>query len=170
MVAGAALLIFANIFRDKGPKSVVNNPQTTVEATNSPQPQNSLIPNAKLDTQASLSRATCQLSGSIRFIDENLYETIGAKIAYQNVDDKIRQIFWKSNPDDKILAVGPNLFEDLEIPSGETEIGVVLEGEPTVENYTLFASITYGVKRSSGAVDVKIVDCSGKITVDVSSI
>ena len=95
---------------------------------------------------------------------------MGAKIAYQNVDDEIRQIHWRSNPDDGLLSVGPNLFEGLIIPSGEREIGTVLKGKPSVDNYTLNASVTYGMKNSTGETEEKVANCSGTITVDVSKI
>src|SRR3989344_7514265 len=93
LIAGAGLLISANIFRDTNPGSIVG---TSIEPTSTPEPQTTPRPSPK--PSPSFPIATCQLSGSVKFINENLYETIGAKIAYQNVDDAIRQIYWKSNP------------------------------------------------------------------------
>lgn len=109
--------------------------------------------------------ATCQLSGSINFISENLYETRGAKIAYQNVDDGSRFIFWKVSPDDGILTVGPNIFSQLTLPNGEREIGVSLTKPSSVESYTLTASVTYGVIKPNGSEEIKESACSGSIAV-----
>lgn len=165
LIIGIGLIISANIFRDQGPKPAANNPEATNEPTNSPEPLTTPRVTPKSGGQGSLPQAVCQISGEIKFINPNLYETIGAKIAYQNVDDEIRQIYWKSNPDDGLLSVGPNLFEGLEIPNGEREIGVVLKNEFPAVSYFLTASITYGVKQTSGAVEEKIANCSGTITV-----
>ena len=109
--------------------------------------------------------ATCQISGKIRFWKDDLYETIGAKIVYQNVDDRIRQIYWKSNPDDGALRVGPNLFEELILPTGEKSVGVALNKKVYAPLYTLTAAITYGLKRPDGAVDEKVANCTGNIIV-----
>ena len=154
------MIISANIFRD-------TNPGNLVIETASPSPSVSTPKDQKTPTSKPITSiaASCQLNGSIKFINENLYETIGAKITYQNVDDAIRQIYWKANPDDGVLTIGPNLFENLDIPNGEREIGVVLKGEPSATSYLLTASITYGAKQPSGAVEVKIANCSGTITV-----
>ena len=162
LVAGTGLIISANIFRDtnQGP---VSQGMPIISESPSPSPDSSSVP---FSPKSNISvPATCQLSGEIVFINQNLYETIGAKIAYQNVDDAIRQIYWKSNPGDGVLTIGPNLFENLEIPNGEREIGVVLKGEPSATSYLLTAVITYGVKQPSGAMEVKIANCSGMITV-----
>src|SRR3989344_4765433 len=123
----------------------------------SPSPDSSSVP---FSPKSNISvPATCQLSGEIVFINQNLYETIGAKIAYQNVDDAIRQIYWKSNPDDGVLTIGPNLFENLPLPSGERNVGVAVNKETTVKNYTLTASINYGIKNTNGIVEERIANC-----------
>jgi len=148
VIIGVGLLVFANFYRDKpGAKETVS-PSATAQPTVISQP------------------ATCQLAGEIKFINPNLYETKGAKISYQNVDDIIRQIFWKSSPDDNVLSVGPNLFEDLKVPNGEAEIGVDLRKNTNVKVYTLTASISYGQKDNQGVVvGIKEAKCSGSIKV-----
>jgi len=169
LVAGLGLIISANIFRDTNPSG--NLPVLTESSSSSPEPTNQVVPKStsKPDSSVSLP-ATCQLGGEIRFIKQNLYETKGAKITYQNVDDPTRQIFWKSEPNDETLTVGPNLFEELPLPSGQREIGVSLKNNPTSKLYTLTAAITYGVRNSDGGIEVRNADCVGKITVDVSKI
>ncbi len=162
-------MISANIFRDTFPGPVVNNPGPTSEPTpiDTFEPQ-SPLPNA--NPSPASAAATCKISGTIKYLEENIYETIDAKIVYQNVNDKISQIYWKSNPDDSVLKVGPNLFEELVIPNGEREIAVVLNGQPTVSEYILTSSITYGVRNAQGVIETKIANCSGTIRVDVSNI
>lgn len=165
LVAGLGFIISANIFRDTNPTGnlpvLIQTPSPTLEPINQPAPR---------PTGLTGTKATCQLGGEIRFVKQNLYETRGAKITYQNVDDPTRQIFWKSEPNDEALAIGPNLFEDLLLPSGQREIGVSLKNNPTSKSYALTAAITYGVKNSNGDIEVRNTDCIGKITVDMSKI
>ncbi len=161
LIAGVGLIISANIFRDKTSSGISRQTPTPFETISIlpspfPSPRPSIPP-----AQA----ATCQLRGEIRFINQNLYETKDAKITYQNVDDPTRQIFWKSEPNDGVLVIGPNLFEDLSLPSGEREIGVSLKNNPTSKSYTLTAAITYGFKNSNGDTEVKTTNCTGTITV-----
>lgn len=161
---GVGLIVFSQVFRDK-PGTAVNFPSPTPTASPdvskipSPTYSNAIVPN--------LPPATCQISGKIRFIDKDLYETIGAKISYQNIDDVIRQIIWRPNPDDGVLAIGPNLFEQLPIPNGEKAVGAALRENPTSDVYTLTAVVTYGIKLPSGAVEEKEAVCSGIITVEM---
>lgn len=166
MVAGLGLIISANIFRDTNPSGnlsvLTQTPSPTLEPINQPTPRPTVSPKSVV--------ATCQLGGEIRFIKQNLYETRGAKITYQNVDDPTRQIFWKSEPNDETLAVGPNLFEELPLPNGQREIGVSLKNNPTSKSYILTAVITYGARNLNGDIEVRNVDCVGKIIVDMSSI
>lgn len=162
LAAGAGLLISANVFRDKGPGDISEQSPAPSEAS----PRPSLNPTSSPKQIA----AACQIGGEIVFLDKNIYENKNAKIAYQNVDDIIRQIFWKLDPDDGALVIGPNLFEELPIPNGKRNIGVAFKKDPTAKNYTLTASITYGVKRADGAVEERIAGCAGKVKVDTSGI
>ncbi len=164
LVAGIGLIISANIFQDK----FLSNPtsQTTPTPSSSESPSLTPAPSPSSSPKSSANiAATCQLSGEIRFISKDLYETIGAKIVYQNVDDKIRQIYWKSNPADGTLTVGPNLFENLAIPNGQSDVGVALVKKSTIKTYTLTASITYGIKRADGFVEEREAQCSGSTKV-----
>lgn len=160
LAAGAGLIISANIFRDTDPGGdiAIETASTSPfgeanQETITPKPANSSI------------AASCQLGGEIRFINRNLYETRGAKITYQNVDDPTRQIFWRSEPDDGALTIGPNLFENLPLPSGEREIGVVLSKTTISKSYILTAAITYGVRNSNEDTEVKNANCTGKIII-----
>ena len=165
LILGIGLIVLAQVFRDKPSNTSLNptiseSPAPTVISTQSPTPSGN----------TSVASTTCQISGSIKFINSNLYETMAAKITYKNVDDKIRQIFWKSSPDDSALSVGPNLFEQLPIPNGEKEVGVALNKEPSASTYILTASITYGLRNQKGEIEEKIANCTGQITIDTSKI
>lgn len=112
--------------------------------------------------------ATCQLSGSINFINENLYETKGAKVAYQNVDDSSRLVFWKITPDDGALTIAPNIFANIKpLPNGETQVGVSLYETPTAKEYNLTATITYGVKQPDSSEKIERADCTGQVMVTI---
>ncbi|MBI4120391.1 MAG: hypothetical protein HY454_02900 [Parcubacteria group bacterium] len=167
LAAGISLLISANIFRDKTPGNISQQtpaPSETISPlpSPSPSPRPSSLPGPV--------EATCQITGQIVFLDRNLYENKGAKITYQNVDDVIRQIYWKSNPDDGVLAIGPNLFEDLPLPSGERNVGVAVNKEPFAKSYTLTASITYGMRNARGIVEERIANCVGKVSIQMPDI
>lgn len=160
LVVGIGLIAFSLFTRDaKAPGLPSATP------TDSFLLQPTSTPASLLVSPAMTKAATCQISGSIKFINDNLYETKGAKIAYQNVDDSIRQIYWKTKPDDRALAVGPNLFEQLPVPKGEREVGVTLYKNTGVKLYTLTAQVTYGVKRPQGGEIVKEANCTGTISV-----
>ena len=161
---GIGLLVLINIFRDGGPNNISKQTPAPSEVfISSPSPSASPRPSPSPKQIA----ASCQITGQIVFLDKNLYENKNAKIIYQNVDDAIRQIYWKSNPDDGVLTVGPNLFEDLPLPSGERNVGVAVNRETTVKNYTLTASINYGIKNTNGIVEERIANCVGKASVQM---
>ena len=164
LAACAGLIISANIFRDKPSDNISqNSPTPLADETASP----SLSPSSSPLTSPVQVPAACQITGQIVFLNKNLYENKNAKITYQNVDDPIRQIFWKTEPADGALTIGPNLFEDLPLPDGERNVGVALAKETNVRNYTLTASITYGVKRADGSIEEKISNCSGEVLVQM---
>ncbi len=167
IVIGAGLLLMANIFRDKPGDDDPNlTPgQTESSPSLSPTPVASSTPSISLSSTPLSKAATCQISGEIKYVGPNIYETKAALIKYQNVDDNIRQIFWTSNPADGALAVGPNLFEELKIPNGEAEVGVDLRKTTNVKSYTLTARINYGQRDANGVVQVKETKCSGLIKV-----
>ena len=175
--ASLGLIIFAFVFRGQQlqePEATVS-PQPSPEATAGEAtptlsfvptltPVRTPTPSIKITNPA----ATCQLAGSINFINDDLYETRGAKISYQNVDDTIRQIYWKTNPDDGALVVGPNLFEQLVIPNGERQVGVSLIKSTNVKSYLLTAQVTYGIRGPNGGeIGVRLANCSGSVIVNM---
>lgn len=168
IVIGVGLLFFANIFRDKPKNNPTPSPtseQTQSAPSLSPSPAPSVTPSVSRVSKA----ATCQLAGEIKFVSPNIYQTIGAQITYQNIDDKIRQIFWRSSPNDGVLTIGPNLFEELKIPNGEAEVGVDIRKAANVKVYTLTARINYGQRDAAGVTRVKETSCTGSVKVTMPS-
>lgn len=164
LAAAVGLLISANIFRDKTPGNISQETPTLSEIVS---PSVSPSPSPRPTSLPKPVAATCQVAGQIVFLNKNLYENKNAKIAYQNVDDVIRQIYWKSEPDDKALTIGPNLFEDLPLPNGERNIGLAINKETFAKSYTLTASINYGIKNANGIIEEKIANCAGKVLVQM---
>ena len=109
--------------------------------------------------------ASCKVEGTIRFLNPNLYRNEGAKISYQNVDDYTRFINWKIYPDDETLKVGPNIFAELDLPNGERDFGVTFTPPAVAKQYTLTASVTYGVINQAGAEEIKEAPCIGSAKV-----
>ncbi len=113
--------------------------------------------------------ATCQLSnGKITFLSENTAMKEDAYISYQNVDHPGRLIFWSVDKEEEIFNIGPNIFNDMELPNGTRSVGVVIEGEPKYTEYILTAKVTYGIEAEGGGIiDTKEVDCIGTVTVEL---
>ena len=171
LAAGAGILISADIFRGKGSGDISQETPAVPILSPTPSEQNRgpSISQPSSPNSGEIG-AACQVGGEIVFLNKNLYENKNAKIAYQNVDDRIRQIYWKSDPADGALAIGPNLFENLPLPDGERNVGVALAKDTVAKNYVLTAAITYGVKRADGSIEEKIANCTGGISVDMSNI
>lgn len=164
LVIAVGFIILISISSDEESNNISQQTPTPFESVSSlPSPSPSPRPTILTESIA----ATCQIGGEIIFLNKSLYENKNAKIAYQNVDDVIRQIYWKSNPEDGVLVVGPNLFEGLPLPSGERNVGVALAKETAVKNYTLTASITYGIKNINGIVEERIANCLGKVIIQM---
>lgn len=187
-IVGAVVLVSASFLRDRpgdiSPTPDANvSPNPNISITSSPAfspkpsknpetsspgtirtPIISVIPKAfptPLPPGLITGPATCQLAGQIRFIDQNTYVTEGAKIVYQNIDHGSRFIFWKTDPDDGVLRVGPNIFAELKLPNGERDIGVSVSKSTSVKEYILTASVTYGVTNSKGSEEIKTAACAG---------
>ncbi len=107
--------------------------------------------------------ATCSVGGNITFLKPDLSANDDAHISWQYVDLKARHINWSVTPNDK-LAVGPNLFEILSLPSGTSLVTVGLPSQPKAKSYILRASVTYGEVVDNNVV-VRTTACSGEIRV-----
>ena len=181
-LAGVGLFVFSSVFRDEKPISAISpapsilsipTPTAKIPLPSGTKDKDDLfkgIPDQRLAPTSVPSGqitgpATCQLGGSINFLDKNLYEVKGAKIAYQNVDHPARLIFWKILPDDGSLKAGPNIFSGLSLPNGEHSVGVSIIKDLTAGSYNLTANISYGVTDSRGVEKLYYVDCAGSITV-----
>lgn len=110
--------------------------------------------------------ATCQVSGETEFSGPGLYSS-NTKLSWQNVDSQGRLINWRISPQDG-LAIGPNIFANLEVPDGEYEnLTVRLPESPVSKNYLLTVSITYG-QIIQGDVKIKETNCSGQVRVNLN--
>jgi hypothetical protein len=164
-LAGAGLIAFSSIFRDTKKISVSSPTPSPTGSSPSPRPSPSSGTGTPVPSSQISRPAACQIGGSINFIDENLYETKGAEIAYQNVDHPARLIFWKIVPDDGSLKIGPNIFSGLPLPNGEHAVGASIDKDPTAGSYNLTAAISYGVTDSRGVEKIYNADCTGSVTV-----
>lgn len=114
--------------------------------------------------------ASCILSGKVVFSDPNTAIN-DALITYDNVDSPARLIFWESSPGGDIFSIGPNIFSQIPLPSGDSEVTVVIDREtqPTVSHYSLTARVTYAiVDKDGGPIATRESECSGSIEVELT--
>lgn len=119
-----------------------------------------------------LSDASCELKGELKFLNSNTYNNQDATFIYKGIDHPARNVFWTVTPQDDI-SVGPNIFNKIPIPDGESLLGVVLPDNPKYKKYEITAKIQYGrlvdEKGSfitvGGHVKVFEKQCTGKTTV-----
>ncbi len=119
-----------------------------------------------------LTDASCELKGEIKFLNHNTYDNQDAVFIYKGIDHPGRNVFWTISPQDNI-SVGPNIFNKIPIPNGESLLGIVLPESPKSKRYELTAKIQYGrlVDGNGNFVttggNVKVFDkqCSGKTVV-----
>ena len=99
-----------------------------------------------------LSDASCELKGEIKFLNSNTYDNQEAVFIYNGIDHPARNIKWTKTPDDGSLSIGPNIFSKMQLPYGQTLLGVFPLEEPKSKRYELTAKIAYG----------RLVDENGK--------
>lgn len=107
--------------------------------------------------------AYCELKGEIKFVSSNIYDNQDALFIYRGVDHPGRLINWTITPSDD-LDIGPNLFAQMNLPDGQSLIGVVLPQNPKYKRYELTAQITYG-RQINDNIEVYTQSCVGKTTV-----
>lgn len=163
LLAGIGLLVYGFLAR---PRVVVPSPTPTptpVPSISSPLPTSSGF----VGPTGLKSPASCTIAGEITYLEKGIYaSTEDAKITWKNQDSSGRLIKWRSEPKDQ-LVIGPNLFANLNIPSGSWGITVGLPEKPTAKEYTLLASITYG-QLINGNVEVKETACAGTVKVKLN--
>lgn len=109
----------------------------------------------------------CELSGGkIVFLSPTTARHDNATFAYENIDDPARLIYWRAEPNDGVLRVGPNIFSDLKLPKGSTTLTVTLNDQNHASRYTLTASASYGVWKDNAIIGTTTTECEGKITVE----
>ncbi|MBI2626715.1 MAG: hypothetical protein HYW77_00515 [Parcubacteria group bacterium] len=126
----------------------------------------------KVPWELLLGQASCQLKGEIKFLDHNTYDNQDALFIYSGVDHPGRNIIWTVTPLDD-LSVGPNIFNKMFIPDGESLLGVTLPDNPKYKKYELTVKMQYGrlVDEKGNYVtvggNVKVFEkqCDGKTTV-----
>ncbi|MDO8495758.1 MAG: hypothetical protein Q7S32_04605 [bacterium] len=130
------------------------SPLASPSVSPSPLPKASPVPVAVV---------SCRLQGEIKFLTSSLYDNQDAKFIYSGIDHPARNILWTVTPQDD-LSVGPNIFDRLPIPNGESLLGIVLPAEPVAKKYELTAKVQYG-QLVDGTLKVLEKQCSGKTTV-----
>lgn len=96
--------------------------------------------------------ASCELKGEIRFLNADTYDNQDAVFIYSGIDHPARNIKWTKTPDDGSLSIGPNIFSKMQLPYGQTLLGVFPLEEPKSKRYELTAKLAYG----------RLVDENGK--------
>ncbi len=165
-LAGIALLVYGSISRPEILRMPTYSPKATSTSEFSPivngTPPAKVSPSPeKFESFAGLKApASCLVAGEVTYLDKKIYSsTDNARISWKNVDSTGRLIKWRSEPADN-LAIGPNIFANLDIPDGDYGISIGLPEKPVAKEYILFASVTYG-QLINGNVEVKETACSG---------
>jgi len=147
-----------------------------------PSPKTSLTPTGngqttfideKVPWELLLSDASCELKGEIKFVNEKTYDNQDAIFIYKGVDHPGRNIFWKISPAESNLEIGPNIFNKVPIPNGQSLLGVFAKGTLGAKKYTLTAVMQYGrlvddkgkFVTVGGNVRVSEKPCQGQTTV-----
>jgi hypothetical protein len=148
-----------------------NTENTNSVITATPSPSLSPTPSPTLSPAGSslgknFMSATCKIQGSIDFLSPTVATNNGSKISYTGIDSTARQIKWKVSPVDN-LVVGPNIDVALQLPDGESVVGVTLPSSPVSKNYSLTASMTYG-RYIGGEFRIYEAACLGQIKVTLS--
>ena len=119
-----------------------------------------------------LADASCELKGEIKYLNHNTYDNQDALFIYKGIDHPGRNIFWTITPQDNI-SVGPNIFNKIPIPNGESLLGISLPENPKSKAYDITAKIQYGrlvdangkFVTAGGTVKLFEKQCQGKTTV-----
>ena len=134
---------------------------TFIPITTTPRPDRTPVPSGTPSLSQTLKGpATCQLNGEIKFINHDLYNNQDAKLRYQGVDHSARLVTWTVTPKDD-LRVGPNIFNQLPLPNGESQLYISLPDQPMAQSYTLTATINYG-RTVNGEFMIYTVACTGQ--------
>ena len=100
-------------------------------------------------------------------VAKNTYDNQDALFTYTGVDHPARNILWKVSPEDT-LSIGPNIYEKLPLPDGQSLLGISLPAQPKYRRYELTASVEYGRYEGTdneGAIRVRTAACKGKTVV-----
>ncbi|MEK7121102.1 MAG: hypothetical protein AAB857_00165 [Patescibacteria group bacterium] len=167
-IVGVGLILYGYFLRPVRDEEQPNNPDIVQSPI--PTPTLTPVPASTKEPFSGLNGikapATCQISGETNFTDLKSYSS-NTKISWQNIDSQGRLINWRISPKDD-LAIGPNIFANLTVPSGEYEnLTVRLPENPISKTYLLTVSVTYG-QIIQGDVKVKEVNCTGQIKINLN--
>lgn len=128
-----------------------NLPKVTRTTTPTPNGKTTFV-GEKVPWELLLADASCQLKGEIKFLDEKTYDNQDAIFIYKGVDHPARNIKWTISPAEPNIEVGPNIFNKMPLPDGQSLLGIFPKGPLSAKKYTLTASMQYG----------RLVDAQGK--------
>jgi hypothetical protein len=109
--------------------------------------------------------ATCSATGTIKFLQPNLYDNGDALFTYKGIDTDARLVTWTVTPNDD-FRIGPNLFNQMPLPDGTSRLAITLPANPKAKHYELTAKVNYG-RVVNGQIEVKEANCTGKVIVDL---
>lgn len=120
-----------------------------------------------------LGAASCELKGEIKFLNSQTYDNQDALFIYNGVDHPARNVHWTITPAEPNLQIGPNIFDKMPIPNGQSLIGVFPNGNLSAKKYQLTAVMEFGrlvddkgkFVTAKGNVKVFYKPCTGKTTV-----
>lgn len=180
-----AIFYFSNETSEKNIVDETPGPTVVVESPipSSPKPNISKVPLPTGDGRTTfigetvpwsllLADASCELKGEIKFLNNNTYDNQDALFIYKGIDHPGRNVLWTVTPQDNI-SVGPNIFNKIPIPNGESLLGIFLPENPKSKTYDITAKIQYGrlvdqkgnFATIGGYVKVFEKQCIGKTTV-----
>ena len=182
----SAVFYFSNKTSEKNIADETPSPTVVVESptpSSSPKPNISKVPLPTGDGRTTfigetvpwsllLADASCELKGEIKFLNHNTYDNQDALFIYKGIDHPGRNVLWTVTPQDNI-SVGPNIFNKIPIPNGESLLGIFLPENPKSKTYDITAKIQYGrlvdqkgnFVTTGGYVKVFEKQCIGKTTV-----
>ncbi len=140
--------------------SAINSPSSLPSAKPTPGAIKTAIPTGKgpsfidekVPWELLLNDASCELKGEIKFLDSRTYDNQDARFIYNGIDHPGRNVYWAISPEEKNLEIGPNIFNKIPIPNGQSLLGIFPKGDLGFKKYKLTAVMEYG----------RLVDDKGK--------
>lgn len=150
----------------KGDKD--GSPSIIPTLTSSPTASSSAVPvpTPRPSTSTPDSIPVCRIGGEINFISPTMYANDGNYLEYENIKDGAQLIKWTMTPTDD-AGIGPNMFAQLPLPTGETFVSVTFYSPPKYREYKITGKITY-YAMENGVEKTLEKDCSGETLVKIN--